>query len=500
MNPPATPTILVVDDEPKAQVLLRTLLEAEGYRVICAADGPSALAAANTAHPDVVLLDLMMPGMDGYEVCGKLRAAPALAAVPVIMLTALDDRSSRLQGLQAGADDFLAKPFDAAELRARLRTITRLNRYRLLYEKQAHFEAAIDHAPEGIVLTEPDGTILHRNAAFNALFAPAMPSPVNFLDCLPEAIAVALRTEIAGGPRRPAHEAPLRHGRARETTVEITHGPIPWEGREIVQFHVRDLTDRKALEAQLLRSQRIEILGQLAGSVVHDMNNVLTAIGGSAALIEMGAQNPAQQLHNIQRGVERGGSMMRQLLAFARGSDGELESCRIAGVAAEAVDLLRDTLGRRVQVQLDANPDLAAVVADPTQVHQIVMNLCVNARDAMPDGGRITLTVGRRQVDGAAATAAGPDIAAGEYVTLAVRDTGTGIPPEILPRLFDPFFTTKEEGKGTGLGLATVQRLMRRHHGFVTIDTAVGRGTCFTCHFPMPAGLVPATPALAAVA
>ena len=146
MHPSAQPpTVLVVDDEPRAQNLLRSLLEVEGYRVLCASHGPEALEQARQL-PDVVLLDLMMPGMDGFEVCRRLRAEPALALMPVIILTALDDRASRLQGLAAGADDFLSKPFDSAELRARLRSITRLNRYRQLYEQRARFEAAIAHA------------------------------------------------------------------------------------------------------------------------------------------------------------------------------------------------------------------------------------------------------------------------------------------------------------------------------------------------------------------
>jgi signal transduction histidine kinase len=496
-NPPAT--ILVVDDELKAQTLLRTLLEAEGYRVLCAGNGPDALASA-AQRPDVILLDIMMPGMDGYEVCTRLRADPALAAVPVIMLTALDDRASKLRGLQCGADDFLGKPFDSAELRARMRTITRLNRYRRLYEEQARFEAAIAHAPEAIVLAEADGTIIHRNAAFNALFAPAAPSPVNFFACLADDFAASVQAGTAGGTgRAPAREGRLLHGRAATTTVEITHGLVPWEGRNVIQFHLRDLTERRSLEAQLLRSQRIELLGQLAGSVVHDMNNVLTAVGGSASLLEMGTATPAVHLQNIQKGVQRGGAMMRQLLMFARGSDGEFETGGMAATICEVTDLVRETFGRAYQVSFSATDGLPPVATDPTQIHQVVMNLCVNARDAMPAGGRLDLTVRARAVDAATAAAAGPEVRPGDYVTVGVRDSGTGIPPEILPKLFDPFFTTKPEGKGTGLGLATVMRVMRRHRGFVTIDTELGKGTCFTCHFPVAtAGVAPTAP-LAAV-
>lgn len=486
------PTILAVDDEPKARNLLRNLLEIEGYRVLLAEDGPAALLAARE-QPDAVLLDLMMPGMDGFEVCRRLRADAKLADVPIIMLTALDDRASRLEGLEAGADDFLCKPFDSAELRARLRTITRLNRFRRLSEERARFEAAIDYAPEGIVLAELDGTILHANAAFNTLLGSPASRPANFFACLPPEAIAGIRLTLSGPDTgRPApRECALWSSLQPAPVVEITHGLVPWEGRTIVQFHLRDLTERKQLEVQLLRSQRIELLGQLAGSVVHDMNNVLTAVGGSASLIEMGCATPAVHLQNIHKSVQRGGAMMRQLLMFARGSDGELETGGIGGTIAEVTDLVRETFGRQYRVSFSATDDLPAVEADPTQIHQVVMNLCVNARDAMPEGGTLELSVHARTVDAAAAAGAGPDVKPGEYVAVSVRDTGTGIPPEILPKLFDPFFTTKPAGKGTGLGLATVMRVMRRHKGFVTIDTAVGKGTCFTCHFPVAAAPTP---------
>ncbi len=485
MNPNPASTILVVDDEVKAQNLLRNLLEAEGYRVVCAGNGLEAIAAAARALPDVVLLDLMMPGIDGYEVCTRLRALPAIAAVPIIMLTALDDRASRLRGLQAGADDFLSKPFDSAELRARVRTITRLNRYRRLYDEQARFEAALAHAPEPIVLAELDGTIVHRNAAFSALLDPAQPLAASFFDYLPPAVAEQLRADLAAGPAHPARESRLHGSRRASTVVEITHGLIPWEGRRIVQFHLRDLTERKLLEAQLLRSQRIELLGQLAGSVVHDINNILTVIGGSTTLLTLDPASAPRHVQNIQAGVLRGGSMLRQLLMFARGSDGEVQPMNPAETVGEVASLVSEAFGNIYEIRFNPAAGPATIAADSTQLHQIVMNLCVNARDAMPDGGRLDLATGRATVDSAAATRAGPGVATGEYVTVSVRDNGTGIPPEVLPRLFDPFFTTKPEGKGTGLGLATVMRLMRRHHGFVTIDTEIGKGTCFTCHFPL---------------
>jgi two-component system cell cycle sensor histidine kinase/response regulator CckA len=485
--PTPPPTILVVDDEHRAQVLLRSLLEAEGYRVVCAGNGAETLALASAERPDLILLDLMMPGMDGYEVCRRLRGDEALAAVPVIMLTALDDRASKLKGIEAGADDFLSKPFDSTELRARVRTITRLNRAQKLYEQRAQAEAAVAFAPDGIVLAKITGEIVQRNAAFDKLL-PEAATATNLFTLLPAPVREKVDVFLAGHvlSALPPIETPLVGGGDREVTVEISASLMPWRGRTMALYHLRDLTEKKALETQLLRSQRIELLGQLAGSIVHDVNNVLTAIGASADFIAFDpGRDHTELLGHIQTGVQRGASMLRQLLMFARGSDGEMVPVDPRAIAREVAALVGESFGASYQLSLQADDGGVAVIeGDPTQVHQILMNLCVNARDAMPDGGGIEISFARKEIDAAAAAREGSHVQPGNYFALSVRDQGTGIPPEVIPRLFEPFFTTKPAGKGTGLGLATVMRLVRRHRGFVTLQSTVGQGTCFTCHFP----------------
>ena len=481
-------TILAVDDEPKALLLLRNLIEPEGCRVLLASGGAQALELAAKEQPDVVLLDVMMPEMDGFEVCRRIRADPHLAELPILMLTALDDRESRLQGLEAGADDFVTKPFDSVELRTRIRTITRLNRFRRHYEQRARFEAAIAFSPDGIVLAELDGTIIHRNQTFTDLLDAAAPAQDNIFAYLPPGTGSQTRESLARAPapRPSARETNLNFAHQSVLVVELSHGLIPWEGRSIVLYTIRDVTERKTLEQQLLRSQRIELLGQLAGGAIHDVNNILSVISGSAQLIEIkGTTDLSMHLGQIVAGAQRGASMLRQLLVFARGEEGEFSVANLAEVAAEVAQMVKETFGRQFPVEFLANEGLPWVPADPTQIHQIVLNLCVNARDAMPNGGRLFISVGRRKVVEPLVAVMGDVPAPGVYVAISVRDTGTGIPPEILPKLFDPFFTTKPKGKGTGLGLATVIRLVRGHKGFVTLETEVGKGTCFACHFPV---------------
>ena len=485
---PTAAKILVVDDEPRAVTMLRNLLVPEGYQVLSAHSGAEALAVATKEAPDVVLLDVMMPEMDGFEVCAKLRGDPRLTHMPVLMLTALDDRESLLSGIQAGADDFISKPFDSAELRARIRTITRLNRFRQLYDDRGQLEAAVTHAPYGIVIAQLEGQIVQRNLACSRLLTPEANAATDFYGCLPAVTAERVRAALAEGKSLPPLETPLEGAINPATVVELSWTLVPWQGKNIAHFVLRDLTETKQLEQQLMHSQRIELLGQLAGSAIHDVNNILAAIAGKAQLLEMKQGADLQQhLDSILNGTQRGASMLRQLLMFARGEDGVLEPIDLGVVAAEVTQLVTETFGRSYEVSFVVAADLPLTLVDATQVHQIVMNLCVNARDAMPDGGNLAIGVNHQTIAQPTKAVMGDTMPPGHYVSISVRDTGTGIPPEVLPRLFDPFFTTKPKGKGTGLGLATVIRLVRRHHGFVTLETEVGKGTAFACYFPVSA-------------
>ncbi|MBI5767155.1 MAG: response regulator [Verrucomicrobia bacterium] len=500
------PKICIADDDFRGRQLLADLLSPEGYQLILAQDGEEAVALALVEQPDLILLDVMMPKLNGYEVCRRLRADPGLSQVPILLLTALDDRRSRLTGLDAGADDFLSKPLDATELRTRVRTIIRLNRFRLLSEERERFATALALSPNAIVITSPDGVMHYRNAAFDELINPVQcPSVVsrNLFDAFPPETIAALRTRaaavLAGGAAASSVETLLAGALRPETVVDVSVGRLPWGDGPALQFILRDVTEKKLLEAQLLRSQRIELLGQLAGGIVHDVNNILAAVLGSAQLIQMGATERAPVLlDNIQSSATRGVNLLRQLLMFARGSDEALVEVLPGGILAEVASVVRETLGRDYEVSLQIDDRCPHLTADPNQLHQVLMNLCVNARDAMPDGGKLLLSSAHRILSAADATQLGGEARAGEFVVLAVRDSGTGIPPHIKVRLFDPFFTTKPAGKGTGLGLATVLRLLRRHGGFVHLETEVGAGTCFHCYLPLQPPAAPPDAATAA--
>jgi PAS domain S-box-containing protein len=249
-----------------------------------------------------------------------------------------------------------------------------------------------------------------------------------------------------------------------------------------------DITEKKRVESQLHRAQRMESIGTLAGGIAHDLNNMLAPILMATDLIRGQNPSPAVQpfLDIIHASAERGAAMVRQILSFARGAEGQRVMVQLKHLVRDLEKVLTSTFPKSITVETHLPHDVGVISGDATQLYQVVMNLCVNARDAMPQGGRMTISVENQVLDAAAARLH-PSAAPGRYVVLHVADTGTGIPPEILERIFDPFFTTKEVGKGTGLGLSTVVGIVRGHGGFVTIASEVGKGTTFSVYLPATA-------------
>ena len=256
----------------------------------------------------------------------------------------------------------------------------------------------------------------------------------------------------------------------------------------------RDITERQRAEQERLRleneiaqSRKLEAVGQLAGGIAHDFNNLLQAILGFADLTREHLPPDSRglaSLDKVTQAGERARDLTQQLLTFSRREVIHPKLLDLAAVVNEIGQILRRVLpGQRPAADHRATPATPPVLADRGHVDQIVMNLCVNARDAMPGGGNITVAIGVRTLD-AAFVAARSWAREGEFVTIQVGDTGEGIPAELLPRIFEPFFTTKEVGKGTGLGLATVYAIVQRYDGLIDIDTEVGRGTMITMYLP----------------
>ena len=246
-----------------------------------------------------------------------------------------------------------------------------------------------------------------------------------------------------------------------------------------------DITEQKKVEEQLLRAQRMESIGTLAGGIAHDLNNVLSPILMAIDMLHINANDDetTRWLGLARENAERGAAMVKQVLSFARGVEGERVSVQIKHIVKDLVKVLSETLPKSIVVKYDIEPELFLISADPTQIHQVLMNLCINSRDAMPNGGTLTITANNIRIDENYARMF-IEARAGRYVLLTVKDTGTGMPPEIQKRIFDPFFTTKEIGKGTGLGLSTALTIIKSHGGFINVYSEAGKGTQFTIYLP----------------
>ncbi len=494
-------SVLIVDDIEANRETIRALLDMEGYHLLEAADGATALRMAAETPPDLVLLDVMMPGMDGFEVCRRLRADARLAEVPVIMLTALDDQASRMEGIEAGADDFVSKPFNRMELRGRIRTITRLNRYRRLHQATDRIREQaelISLAPDAIFVCDLDGRITYWNPAAEQLYGWSSE----------EAIGQRAAELLAKGANEEAGHAALL---ATETSrAEVTC--VTRDGKAIIVDSRRkllrddagnprailtintDLTEKKQLEAQFLRTQRLETIGTLATGIAHDLNNVLAPIMISIEMLRLENHDEGgnESLDMLEASAHHGADLIRQILGFARGAGKAKAEVQLRHLAEASVKILSGTLPRNIAIKTKFPADLWTVSGSPSQLDQVLMNLCVNARDAMiPAGGELRVSLANvtlTDLDCIGIEGSRP----GNYVCATVADTGIGIAPEVLARIFDSFFTTKQEGHGTGLGLATVQTVLKTHEGFISVESKLGSGSCFRVFFPALAAEVPA--------
>ena len=246
-----------------------------------------------------------------------------------------------------------------------------------------------------------------------------------------------------------------------------------------------DITEQKRTEEHLFRAQRMESIGTLAGGIAHDLNNILSPIMMAVDMLRLNVPDPetARWLAMIKENSERGADLVKQVLTFARGMTGERIPIQIKHIVKDLVAVLTETIQKSITVKFDLDPDLWIIAADPTQIHQILMNICINARDAMPSGGTLSINAGNVEIDENYARM-NIDAEPGNYIMVTISDTGTGMPPEVVKRIFDPFFTTKEIGKGTGLGLATTMTIVKSHGGFINVYSELNKGTRFSIYLP----------------
>ncbi|MCB4801167.1 response regulator [Methylobacterium brachiatum] len=481
-------TILAVDDEPDILIALEDLFE-DSYRVLTTSNPNEALEILH-AEPDiaVVLSDQRMPGLTGDALLAEARAFHDAQA---ILLTGYADITAVIAALnRGGIVGYVTKPWDASLLRSTVRQA--FERHRLgrdLATERALLRGLLDHAQDAISFKDADGRFVRLNARKATLLGR------DVFSCIGQREGDLLGAK--GGTVAEADAAAIRSGTVAESLTSegptgaelwshVTRVPIRDAGGAVSHLAVieRDVTEQRTLEARLRQSDKMQALGTLAGGIAHDFNNLLTAILGS---LELAAPKVAEQprvqrlIENARGAAERGASLTKRLLSFSRAHDLQARATDVNALIGGMSDLFGRSLGGLVSVRTELTAGLPAVQVDPDQLELAVLNLCINARDAMPDGG--TITVATRRLD----IAGDPEIADGSYLGVSVSDEGTGIPDEILRRVCEPFFTTKAVGQGTGLGLAMVFGLAQQSKGRLAIESEVGRGTRVELALPFAA-------------
>ena len=497
--------ILIVEDNPGDRDLIQDLLAFTPMGVSCTFLTAERLMEAVTVvqkNPiDVVLLDLGLPDSYGIATISNFRSR--CSQVPVVVLTGNNDEQVGIAALQAGAQDYLVKGrYDGNELLRIIRyAIQRFDHERALLASEEKFREMVENIGMGVFLLGSDMRVLEMNRSMRQWFPEADVTDHPF--CF---------TRFNGLPRSepcegcPVHEV-MDHGQTSEQIMEKRFG-VKGESRSyrVIASPLReeregrisgaivmmdDITERLLLERKLKQSQKMEAIGQLAGGIAHDFNNILQAMMGySNLLLETipGTSPCCTELkaytQEILQGTERASALTRQLLAFSRRQILKLEDLDINETIDSIMKMISRLISENIKLTFNKGRISDMIFADRGQIEQVIMNLCVNARDALPMGGHITINTS--QVDIAYGDETdGQLLLPGRYAVISVRDDGMGISHEHLEHIFEPFFTTKQADKGTGLGLSTVYGIVNQHHGRIQVTSEPGEGTEFRILLPV---------------
>jgi two-component system cell cycle sensor histidine kinase/response regulator CckA len=491
MNDPLR-LLLVEDSADDADLLIAELHRSGFVPAVTRVETAGAMAAALARGPwDLVISDHAMPHFSAPAALEVLRQSGL--DLPFIVVSGTIGEDIAVTMMKSGAHDYLLK-----HALARLGPMVRRElteaadrRARRAAEQRVREQAELlDQATDAIYVRNLEGRLTYWNEGAERLFGWPRADVIGrtLADLNLRELDPTIETKldlIAAGGWSGEREYTTRDGRELHTFTRLTVVRPPGGPPHAVFAIVSDISEKKRLELRLLQAQRLDSLGALASGLAHDLNNVLSPVLLATQILKDRLSDPIERkmVATLEASALRGAGIVRQVLTFARGAAGERKVLQLRHLVREMVDIATETFPPGITVRCDLPSDLAPVLGDVTQLHQILMNLCINARDAMPGGGTLLLQGENITVDESFA-AMTPGARPGPHICIRVADTGTGIAPEHAARIFEPFFTTKEEGKGTGLGLATVLGLTRSHGGFLRFHTKPGRGTTFEVYLP----------------
>lgn len=476
-------SVLVVDDDVQMLKTTADILRMRGYTPVPVASAQAALEASSRLGnaPCVALVDLQLPDMDGIELVARLHALSSVTEA--VILTGNATMESAVSALREESYDYLIKPIHPDYLIAAIDRAGERSQRRFAEagrrESEERLRLIFDHVSDALFIVDDTGRILDANPS--ACRLTGMSVDALRLALLEEALPESIELTRPGGRCDHRPSGGTTDGRVLDVQA-AAFAP------GVLVYTVRDLTKQRHLEDQLAQSQKMDAVGQLAGGVAHDFNNLLTVILSYSALLQedLAPDDPhVADIQQIAEAATRGAGLTQQLLMFSRKQVVRLRPTDVNMVVGEVEKILRRLIGENIELVSTLEADPWLISGDNGQLEQILINLAVNARDAMPNGGRIHIETANAELpaDGASDWTNDGE-AAREYVMLAVTDTGVGMTREMQQRVFEPFFTTKELGKGTGLGLSTVYGIVKQSGGTVTIESEPGHGATFRIYFP----------------
>lgn len=529
--------ILAIDDNLDNLITLQAMLNLfiEDCEIFTATSGHQGIEMAIEEQPDTILLDIHMPGIDGFETCRLLKQNGKTSHIPVIILTAIStDSKSRVKALELGADAFLSKPINETELAAQVKAMLRIKRaedslrdenqyleelvahrvrdlksanHRLSEEitkrKRVQYALAmkadvIENSLNAFNIVDKAGKFIYVNKAYVQMWGYDSAEEIigssqenHFLD--PAVWRQITDVVKRKGKKKLECKAIKRDGSSFEV-LSFFHLVHNESGDELYSATSIDITEQKhaqkekqKIEKQLLQAQKMEAVGVLAGGIAHDFNNILSPILGYSELLkeDIPPSNPFwDSVDEIQVAAEKARDLVKQILTFSRQMDQEIGPIAVQAVLKEAIKLSNSVIPKNISIKDDIDPDCGAVLADSTQVHQMIMNIITNACHSMQEHGG-TLSFAYTEVDIDTHLFKNKNMIPGRYAFLKISDTGVGIEKGDLPRIFDLYFTTKDLGEGTGLGLSVVHGIVKNIKGEIFVDSRRGEGTSFEIYLPV---------------
>lgn len=485
-------SILIVEDERLVARDLAHRLTQVGYRVAgLEPTGEEALRAVDREHPDLVLMDIHLGGgMDGIAAAAELhrRHGP-----PVVLLTAYSDKSTLERAQEAAPYGYLLKPVDDRELQIILTmSLARSRAERLVRESERRQRSILENIPDPVWLKDAEGRFMEVNQAQCAVLGRRREDIIGrrLSELMPADLAARFQADddaLLETRRVVRQEMVFPCGSLGERFYDTVMAPVSNEVGDVIGTTglARDITERKRVEERLRHFEKMEGIGQLAGGMAHEFNNILAALMLNLSL----AKGVNQQhelsgyMHEMELLSQRAAGLIRQMLAFSRQSVLNRQPLQLTTVIRDRCELVKPLLGERIQLEVLSEANLPMVNVDQVMVEQVLVNLCLNARDAMAKDGVLRIALERVEVS-AEKVSTHPEARAGLHVCLVVTDTGCGMDARTLSRLFEPFFTTKAVGQGMGMGLASIRGIVMQHDGWLEVESEVGRGSTFRVYLP----------------